>query len=115
MSTKLKQKGFDTHLETSGTHKLSGDWDWICLSPKKFQEPLTAIKPIANELKIIVSNSHDFKWAESQRKGVSDHCKLYLQPEWSKRKSVIPLIVEYVMQNTDWQISLQTHKYLEIP
>ena len=115
LTTSCKEKGLRIHLETSGSHKLSGYWDWICLSPKKFQEPLEAIKPLVNELKIIVKNKHDFEWAEEQRKGVSKNCKLYLQPEWSNKEEMIPLIIDYVMQNTDWQISLQTHKYLQIP
>ena len=111
----LKEKGLRTHLETSGSHELSGEWDWICLSPKKFQKPLNTINPIADELKIIVQNKSDFKWAEQQRGGVSEKCKLYLQPEWSNKEKMIPLIIDYVMQNPEWQISLQTHKYLQIP
>lgn len=115
LTKSLKEKGLRTHLETSGSYKLSGDWDWICLSPKKFQKPLSTINPMADELKIIVQNKSDFKWAEDQRSRVSDRCKLYLQPEWSNKKEMIPLIIDYVMQNPKWQISLQTHKYLQIP
>ena len=115
LTKSLKEKGLRTHLETSGSYKLSGDWDWICLSPKKFQKPLSTINPMVDELKIIVQNKSDFKWAEDQRTGVSDRCKLYLQPEWSNKKEMIPLIIDYVMQNPKWQISLQTHKYLQIP
>lgn len=115
LTQSLKIKGLKTHLETSGSHKLSGIWDWICLSPKKFQKPLETIKPLANELKIIVKNKSDFKWAEEQRVGVSEKCKLYLQPEWSNKEEMIPLIIDYVMANPEWQISLQTHKYLHIP
>jgi len=111
----LKEKGLNRHLETSGSHKLSGEWDWICLSPKKFQKPLETIKPLSDELKIIVKNKSDFKWAEDQRLGVSKKCKLYLQPEWSNKEDMIPLIIDYVMENPEWQISLQTHKYLQIP
>ena len=111
----LKKNNFKTHLETSGSHKISGDWDWICLSPKKFQKPLEEIKPLINELKIIVKNKHDFKWAELQREGVSNLCKLYLQPEWNNKEKMIPLIISYVMENPEWNISLQTHKYLQIP
>ena len=115
LTQSLKIKGLKTHLETSGSHKLTGEWDWICLSPKKFQKPLETIKPIADELKIIVKNKSDFKWAEQQRVGVSEKCKLYLQPEWSNKEDMIPLIIDYVMLNPEWQISLQTHKYLHIP
>ncbi len=115
LTKSLKEKGLRTHLETSGSHELSGEWDWICLSPKKFQKPLNTINPIADELKIIVQNKSDFKWAEQQRDGVSEKCKLYLQPEWSNKEKMIPLIIDYVMQNPEWQISLQTHKYLQIP
>ena len=111
----LQEKGLNRHLETSGSHKLSGEWDWICLSPKKFQKPLETIKPLSDELKIIVKNKSDFKWAEEQRLGVSKKCKLYLQPEWSNKEDMIPLIIDYVMENPQWQISLQTHKYLQIP
>ncbi|MBT6699727.1 MAG: 7-carboxy-7-deazaguanine synthase QueE [Flavobacteriales bacterium] len=115
LTKSLKEKGLRTHLETSGSHELSGEWDWICLSPKKFQKPLNTINPIADELKIIVQNKSDFKWAEQQRDGVSEKCKLYLQPEWSNKEKMIPLIIDYVMDNPEWQISLQTHKYLHIP
>ena len=115
LTQSLKIKGLKTHLETSGSHKLTGEWDWICLSPKKFQKPLETIKPIADELKIIVKNKSDFKWAEQQRLGVSEKCKLYLQPEWSNKEDMIQLIIDYVMKNPEWKISLQTHKYLQIP
>ncbi|MBT4477786.1 MAG: 7-carboxy-7-deazaguanine synthase QueE, partial [Flavobacteriales bacterium] len=115
LTKSLKENGLRTHLETSGSHELSGEWDWICLSPKKFQKPLNTINPIADELKIIVQNKSDFKWAEQQRDGVSEKCKLYLQPEWSNKEKMIPLIIDYVMDNPEWQISLQTHKYLHIP
>ena len=115
LTKSLKEKGLRTHLETSGSYKLSGEWDWICLSPKKFQKPLNTINPIADELKIIVQNKSDFKWAEQQRDGVSEKCKLYLQPECSNKENMIPLIIDYVMDNPELQISLQTHKYLHIP
>ena len=111
----LKGKGMTIHIETSGAYPLTGVWDWICLSPKKFQKPLETIKPLADELKIIVKNKSDFKWAEQQRVGVSEKCKLYLQPEWSNKEDMIQLIIDYVMKNPEWKISLQTHKYLQIP
>ena len=115
LTKSLKKKGLRTHLETSGSHELSGEWDWICLSPKKFQKPLNTINPIADELKIIVRNKSDFRWAETHRNRVSEKCKLYLQPEWSNKEKMTPLIIDYVMDNPEWQISLQTHKYLQIP
>jgi len=111
----LKQKGVDTHIETSGAYQFSGVWDWICLSPKKLKLPTNEIYAVANELKVIVYNKADFKFAEEQAAKVNDKCILYLQPEWSKRDTVIPLIVEYVMANPQWMVSLQTHKYLNIP
>jgi len=111
----LKKLALKTHIETSGSYKLTGNWDWICLSPKKSKLPLPSIYSKAHELKIIVLNKHDFKFAEEQAAQVTDNCELFLQPEWSKRKEIMPLIVNYVMKNPKWKISLQTHKYLNIP
>lgn len=111
----LKEKGMRTHIETSGSHPLTGDWDWICLSPKKLKLPTPEIYKVANELKVIVYNSHDFVFAEEMASKVSDDCILYLQPEWSRREKVIPEIVDFVMKNPQWRVSLQTHKYLNIP
>ncbi len=111
----LKSQGLKTHIETSGSYKLTGNWDWICLSPKKTKLPLKEIYKKANELKIIVLNKNDFKFAEEQASKVLNNCELFLQPEWSKRKEIMPLIVNYVMENPKWKISLQTHKYLNIP
>ena len=115
LTTVLQQQGLQTNIETSGAHPLSGKWDWICLSPKKFKAPLPEILPLANELKIVVYNKSDFDWAEKYAALVNPNCKLYLQPEWSKNSEITPLIIEYVMQNPKWEISLQTHKYLNIP
>lgn len=115
LTTKLQDQGIRTFIETSGAHPLSGGWDWICLSPKKFKAPHASILPRANELKIIIFNKSDFEWAEKHAESVSDNCKLYLQPEWSKSEQMIPLIVAYVKDNPKWEISLQTHKYLNIP
>ena len=111
----LRQNNLNTHIETSGAYNLTGDWDWICLSPKKRKLPLQPIYAKANELKIIVFNKSDFKFAEEQAKKVSSNCILYLQPEWSMSEKVTPLIVDYVMKHPKWRISLQTHKYLNIP
>ncbi len=110
----LQNQGLRTHIETSGAHPLSGTWDWICLSPKKFKYPLDETAKFADELKIIVYNKHDFKWAELYAEQVSPQCALILQPEWSREKEMLPLIVEYVKQNPQWRVSLQTHKYMEI-
>ena len=111
----LHQREIKTHIETSGAYPLTGNWDWICLSPKKNKSPLPEIYKKANELKIIIYNKDDFKFAEIQAKKVNRNCKLYLQPEWSNRNKMIPLIVDFVMKNPKWKVSLQTHKYLNIP
>jgi organic radical activating enzyme len=115
LCTGLKAGGIKIFLETSGAYPLSGSWDWICLSPKKFKAPLPEVIQKADELKVIVYNESDFKWAEKFRKDVSPTCKLYLQPEWSHSEKMIPKIVKFVMDNPHWEISLQTHKYLHIP
>jgi len=115
LTQELKNKGLQTHIETSGAYELSGDWDWICLSPKKLKLPKQSVYENANELKVIVYNKSDFAFAEEQAAKVQEDCILYLQPEWSKKDEVIPLIVDYVMENPNWKISLQTHKYLNIP
>ncbi len=111
----LKDKELKIHIETSGAYPLTGIWDWICLSPKKVKLPTGDIHQKADELKVIVYNKHDFQFAEEQAKKVQEDCLLYLQPEWSVRDKVMPLIVDYVMQHPKWRVSLQTHKYLNIP
>ena len=115
ITTKLQALNLKTHIETSGAYPLSGKWNWICLSPKKIKLPLDGIYNEAHELKVIISNKHDFKFAEEQAAKVNAICEFYLQPEWSKRELMTPLIVEFVMINPHWKISLQTHKYLNIP
>lgn len=115
LTKQLKSRGKQVHIETSGAYKLTGTWDWICLSPKKLKLPTKEIYQKANELKVIVFNNSDFKFAEDQAALVNENCILYLQPEWSKRDKVIPEIVDYVMANPKWKVSLQTHKYLNIP
>jgi len=112
---KLKENHILVFLETSGTHRLSGEWDWICLSPKKNHFPLEAMHNKADELKVIIQDESDFAWAEENEKLVHDNCLLYLQPEWSQRKTVIPMIVEYCKKHPQWTISLQVHKYMNIP
>jgi len=97
------------------THAFSGDWDWICLSPKKFKAPLPEIIPLAHELKVVIFNKHDFDWAETYAAQVNPNCKLYLQPEWDKAEKVLPLIIDYIKAHPQWELSLQTHKYINVP
>ena len=111
----LKSKGVNTHIETSGAYTLSGTWDWICLSPKKLKLPTAEVYQAAHELKVIIYNKDDFRFAEEQAAKVNKDCKLFMQPEWSKRDKMIPEIVDYVMKHPKWVVSLQTHKYLNIP
>lgn len=115
LTSVLKAKGLRTHIETSGSSPLSGTWDWITLSPKKFKAPLAEVLPHANELKIVVFNKSDFAWAEKFAAQVSPYCKLYLQPEWSKASEMTPLIVDYIKAHPQWQLSLQIHKYINVP
>lgn len=115
LTSSLQKEGFSTNIETSGSSPLTGTWDWICLSPKKFKPPLPEIFLKANELKIIVFNRSDFAWAEKYAAQVSSQCKLYLQPEWSKSEIVTPWIVDYIKENPQWQLSLQIHKYINVP
>lgn len=115
LTRELQQSGLKTHIETSGAYPLSGSWDWICLSPKKFKAPLPGIIPLANELKIVVFNRSDFDWAEKYAALVSPICKLYLQPEWDKAAEITPLIIDYIKANPKWELSLQIHKYVNVP
>ena len=111
----LKAKGISIHIETSGAYPITGHWDWFCLSPKKNKLPTKEASARADELKVIVHNKDDFRFAEEQAKHVGKDCVLYLQPEWSKRDKMMPSMVDYVLQNPKWKVSLQTHKYLNIP
>ena len=115
LTSELKSKGFQTNIETSGAYPLSGTWDWICFSPKKFKEPLPGICEVAHELKVIIYNRSDFAFAEQYKNKVKPECKLFLQPEWSKCNEMLPLIIEYVKQHPKWEVSLQIHKYMNIP
>ncbi|HNV82029.1 MAG TPA: 7-carboxy-7-deazaguanine synthase QueE [Tenuifilaceae bacterium] len=112
---KLKENGFETYLETSGAYPLSGQWDWICLSPKQQHPPLAGIHAQADELKVIIASHKDLEWAEANAKLVKSKCRLFLQPEWSVYNSIIGWMVEYVKENPKWQISLQAHKFMRIP
>jgi organic radical activating enzyme len=111
----LHAEGFQTNIETSGSSSLSGEWDWICLSPKKFKAPLPEVLQKADELKVVIFNSSDFKWAEKHALLVSPNCKLYLQPEWDKASIVTPLIIDYIKSHPQWELSLQIHKYINVP
>lgn len=111
----LHEKGIRTHVETSGAYALSGKWDWICVSPKRFKLPLKECLQAANELKAIVAHRNDLRFAEENAEFVNKTCRLFLQPEWSKASEVLPLVVEYVKNHQQWEISLQIHKYLNVP
>lgn len=111
----LREKDLKTHIETSGVYELTGDWHWVCFSPKKFKAPHSSIYETTDELKVVVYNKSDFEFAEEHAKRVGKECKLYLQPEWGKINLVLPLITAYVKENPKWKISLQTHKYMGIP
>ena len=115
LTDKLKAAGLRTNIETSGAYELTGAWDWVCFSPKKFKAPHSSIHKKANELKVIIYNKSDFAWAEEFAKVVNTQCELFLQPEWSKEKEMLPLIIEYVKSNPKWKVSLQIHKYMNIP
>lgn len=115
LTQQLQAAGLRTHMETSGSSPLSGSWDWITLSPKKFKAPLPEVVPFAHELKVVVFHKSDFAWAEQWASQVSPSCKLYLQPEWSKAEIVTPWIIDYVKAHPQWQLCLQIHKYIRVP
>jgi 7-carboxy-7-deazaguanine synthase len=111
----LKKNNIRTFIETSGAYPLSGEWDWICISPKRNSPPLDDICILADELKVVIQSEEDFGWAEQYRHKVRHDCMLYLQPEWSRFNNIVPDIVEYIKRNKEWRISLQIHKYMHIP
>ena len=115
LTTALKEAGFETNIETSGSSPMSGKWDWVCLSPKKFKAPIEENIALASELKVVIFNKHDFEWAETYAKQVSPSCKLYLQPEWDKSTQITPLVIEYIKANPRWELSAQLHKYIQVP
>ncbi len=115
ITQQLNARGIKVHIETSGSHPISGRLDWVCLSPKKTSLPLESIYKEANELKVIIQNKNDFKFAVEQAEKVNDSCRLYLQPEWSEREKMLPFIVDFILEHPVWQASLQTHKYMNIP
>jgi organic radical activating enzyme len=114
-TSRLKSMGIKTMVETSGAHPLTGQWDWICLSPKKYSPPKPAIYNIAHELKVVVEKEADIEWAEHNARLVSKDCLLYLQPEWSVSEQIMPILTDYIMAHPQWKISLQSHKYMRIP
>ena len=115
LTTALKAAGFQTHIETSGSSPMSGSWDWVCLSPKKFKAPLQESVKAADELKVVVFNKSDFDWANSFVNDVNTDCKKYLQPEWEKSDAMTPLVIEYIKQDPSWELSAQLHKYIQVP
>jgi len=112
---KLKENSIETYIETSGAYHLTGQWDWICLSPKPQQPPVNGIHMKADELKVIITKPEDIEWAEENAKKVKSTCKLYLQPEWSVYNGIIQHVVTHAMSNPKWQVSLQAHKFMHIP
>ncbi len=115
LTLQLRKAGFETNIETSGSSPLSGYWDWICLSPKKFKFPLPEVIAAANELKVVIFNKSDFDWAEKYAAQVQPGCKLYLQPEWDKQAAMLPLIIDYIKAHPQWELSIQSHKYINVP
>ncbi len=115
LTYELRSAGLQVHIETSGAHPFTGQFDWVTFSPKKFKAPLSEVAAEAHELKVVVFNKSDFAWAESFVDQVNEDCQLFLQPEWDKQEQVMPLIIDYVKANPKWRISLQTHKYMNIP
>jgi len=115
LTKSLHAAGLKTNIETSGVYPLTGKWDWVCFSPKKFKQPHGSVYKQANELKVVIYNKSDFEWAEEHALKVNENCMLFLQPEWSKEKEMLPLIIEYVKNNPKWKVSLQIHKYMDIP
>lgn len=115
LTARLKDAGFETNIETSGSYPMTGSWDWICVSPKKFRPPTSEALSRANELKVVIYNKNDFAWAEKHAEQVNSECKLYLQPEWEKASVMTPFIIDYIKQNPKWELSLQIHKYINVP
>ena len=115
LTEEIKKLGRRVHVETSGVYALSGEWEWICFSPKKFKSPQPEFYDRGHELKVVIFHESDFQWAEDHASLMNDSAKLFLQPEWSKQNQMVPKIVEHVKNNPKWQISLQNHKFMDIP
>lgn len=111
----LHNKGYQVHIETSGAYPIVGNLDWVTVSPKKFKAPIQEALEKADELKVVIFHKSDFKWAEEHAAKVGPNCKLYLQPEWGKKDDITPLVIDYILANPQWELSLQTHKYINIP
>ena len=115
LTSALHAKGYEIAIETAGVHPLKGQVDWYCFSPKKFKAPIAEAYTLAQELKVVIAHPSDFEWAEQHAAKVSASCELYLQTEWEKQERFLPLIIDYIKRNKNWKISLQTHKYMQIP
>lgn len=115
LTAALKAAGFETNIETSGSSPLSGTWDWVCLSPKKFKFPLPEVVAAADELKVVIFNQSDFAWAEQWAAQAKPGCRLYLQPEWDRRDKILPAIIRYILDHPEWELSIQSHKYIGVP
>jgi 7-carboxy-7-deazaguanine synthase len=115
LTTILQKNGIATHIETSAAHPITGHWNWICVSPKKFKAPIPEVVKLANEIKVVIFNKTDFKWAETHAEMAAENCKLYLQPEWDKATEITPLMIDYIKQNSQWQLCIQMHKYINVP
>lgn len=115
LTSELRNRGFRNHVETSGAYEISGSWDWVCLSPKKFKPAKESVVAVCDELKVIVFHPSDIDWAKTFIPKVKKDCKLFLQPEWSRQEEMLPLIISFVKENPEWEISLQIHKFMNIP
>jgi organic radical activating enzyme len=111
----IKNQGIRTHIETSGTNPISGDWDWICFSPKRFKKPLEMYFELSDELKVVIAHKNDLRWAKEFEAKMHKNCKLYIQPEWDYRNEMTKLCIDFIKENPNWSLSLQTHKYIDIP
>ena len=114
LCAKMHERGISCFLETSGSEPLSGAWEWICLSPKYGAAPKPEMLAKANELKVVIGCEEDFAWAEENAKKVSGNCLLFLQPDWNRCNAIIGRLVQYILDNPKWRMSLQTHKYMQI-
>ncbi|MBS1683538.1 MAG: 7-carboxy-7-deazaguanine synthase QueE [Bacteroidetes bacterium] len=115
LTSALRDKGIRSHIETSGAYPARGTFDWITVSPKRYKPPVESILPLASELKIVINHRNDFRWAEQYAAKVSASCKLFLSPEWEQEEEMVPMVIEYVKEHQQWEISLQIHKYLNVP
>lgn len=115
LTAALRAKGIRSHIETSGAYAVRGQFDWITVSPKRYKPPVESILPLASELKVVINHRNDFRWAEQYAAKVSAECKLYLSPEWEQEEEMVPMVIEYVKEHQQWEISLQIHKYLNVP